>query len=123
VVRSGFFFIERDKSRPYHGIFIFTHDNVVVYNKEDLSTTMNLHKGLPILYLFLLGATLGTALDAFHVYSGVERYPAPVFLGVAWWVPLLFGGAAVAIGCSHVKIDPLLGQRRRPVRWRGVWER
>lgn len=99
---------------------------VVVYNKEDLSTTMYLHKGLPILYLFLLGATLGTALDAFHVYSGVERYPVPTFLGVAWWVPLLFGAAAVAIGCSHVGADMLLRQRRRPVRlvWslgEGMW--
>jgi hypothetical protein len=99
---------------------------VVVYNKEDLSTTMYLHKGLPILYLFLLGATLGTALDAFHVYSGVERYPVPTFLGVAWWVPLLFGAAAVAIGCSHVGADLLLRQRRRPVRlvWslgEGMW--
>src|SRR5207249_2025730 len=76
---------------------------------------MNLHKGLAVLYLFLLGTTLGTALDAFHVHSGVERYPVPVFWGVAWWVPLLFGGAAVAIGWSHVGVDPLLGQRRRAV--------
>lgn len=82
----------------------------VIYTKA----TMNLHKGLPI--LFLLGATLGTALDAFHVYSKVERYPVPVLLGVAWWVPLLFGVAAVAIGYSHVRVDPLLGQRRRPAR-------
>ncbi len=76
---------------------------------------MNLRRGLPVLYLFVLGATLGTGLDAFHVYSGVERYPRPVFLGVAWWVPLLFGAAAAAIGYSHVRVDSLLGYRRRSV--------
>ena len=40
-------------------------------------------------WLFLLGATLGTMLDALHVYSKVERYASPAFFGLAWWVPLL----------------------------------
>jgi hypothetical protein len=69
----------------------------------------------PVLLLFLLGAVMGSALDAFHVYSRVERYPAPTFFGLAWWVPLLFGVAAVAIGCSHPLVDPLL-YHRRPAR-------
>jgi Insulin-induced protein (INSIG) len=68
-----------------------------------------------ILCLFVLGATLGTALDAFHVYSNVERYAVPTLLRVGWWVPLLFGVAAVAIGYSHPLVDPLL-QHRRPAR-------
>lgn len=72
--------------------------------------------GIALLWLFGLGATVGSALDAFHVHSGVERYPAPAFAGVAWWVPLLFGAAAVAIGYSHPLADPLLGQVRRPRR-------
>ena len=71
-------------------------------------------KGWAIWWLFIWGATMGTGLDAFHVYSKVERYAMPVFLGVAWWVPLLFGGAAVAIGYSHLMVDPLLGQLRVP---------
>jgi hypothetical protein len=74
------------------------------------------NKGWAISWLFLAGATFGTALDAFHVYSKVERYPVPVLFGLAWWVPLLFGGAAVAIGYSHPMVDPLLHQRRRPQR-------
>ena len=65
-----------------------------------------------ILWLFVLGATLGTALDAVHVHTGVERYPAPVLFGLAWWVPLLFGAAAVAIGYSHPMVDPLLHHDR-----------
>ena len=68
-----------------------------------------------IFWLVLLGATLGTALDTLEVYSGVERYPRPMLLGVAWWVPLLFGAAAVAIGYSHPLVDPLIS-RTRPYR-------
>ncbi len=67
------------------------------------------------IWLLLLGATLGTALDALEVYSGVERYPWPMLFGVAWWVPLLFGAAAVAIGYSHPLVDPLIS-RTRPYR-------
>lgn len=73
-------------------------------------------KGWAILWLFLLGAIVGTALDAYHVHSHIERYPVPVLFGVAWWVPLLFGTAVVAIGCTHPLVDPLLGQRRQPRR-------
>jgi hypothetical protein len=68
-----------------------------------------------VLLLFLLGATVGSALDAFHVSSGVERYPLPILFGLAWWVPLLLGSAAVAIGYSHPLADPLL-HNRRPAR-------
>src|SRR5712691_4285445 len=74
------------------------------------------NKGWAIFWLFLVGVTFGTALDAFHVYSKVERYPVPVLFGLAWWVPFLFGGAAVAIGYSHPMVDPLLRQRRVPQR-------
>src|SRR5437763_5422826 len=75
-------------------------------------------KAQAVLLLFLLGATLGSALDAFHASSGVERYPLPVLFGLAWWVPLLFGSAAVAIGYSHPLVDPLLHNRRPP---RRIW--
>ena len=37
-------------------------------------------------------------------------------MGVAWWVPLLFGFAAVAIGYSHPFIDPLIHNFRHPRR-------
>lgn len=81
-----------------------------------MTSTMQIVRGRMLLWLFLLGATLGTMLDAFHVYSKVERYPSPAFLGVAWWVPLLFGAAVVSIACSHPLVDPLLHHRRyRPL--------
>src|SRR5581483_11797290 len=67
-----------------------------------------------IFWLFLSGAIVGSTLDALHVYSQVERYPVPALLGMlAWWVPLVFGGAAVVIGCTHPLVDPLLHNRRR----------
>ncbi len=73
-------------------------------------------RGRTLLWLFIPGALPGTALDAFHVLSGVERYASPTLLGVAWWVPLLFGGAAVVIGYSHPMLDPLMHHRRfRPL--------
>jgi hypothetical protein len=67
---------------------------------------------LAIIWLFLLGAILGTGLDAIDVYGHVERYGQPVLFGLAWWVPLLFGAAAVAIGYSHPLVDPLIGNTR-----------
>ncbi len=36
----------------------------------------------------------------------------PALFGLAWWVPPLFGAAAVAIGYSHPLVDPLLHHRR-----------
>ena len=77
---------------------------------------MLVHHARAILWLFLLGAIFGTALDAFHVYSYIEQYTRPTFLGVAWWVPLLFGSATVVIGYSHPLIDPLVHNSRRPRR-------
>ncbi len=74
---------------------------------------MNIRKELPIIWLFLLGSIIGTAMDAWFVYGGIERYPSPVLFGVAWWVPLLFGAAAITIGYSHALVDPLLQHRRR----------
>ncbi len=64
------------------------------------------------LWLFLLGAISGTALDAFYVYIGIERYSASTLLGLPWWGPLLAGSAAVAIGVSHPLFDPLLAHWR-----------
>lgn len=51
------------------------------------------------LVLVVLGATLGSALDAIHSHFGAVSYTTPVFAKTAWWVPLLFAGAyGTAIG-------------------------
>ncbi|HEV8322811.1 MAG TPA: hypothetical protein VG389_14450 [Myxococcota bacterium] len=51
--------------------------------------------------LFLLGVTLGSALDAIHVHTGTTSYTAPVLFGAAWWVPLEFGVAGIAVGLGR----------------------
>jgi hypothetical protein len=51
--------------------------------------------------LALLGATLGVALDWVHVATGTTAYTNPTMFGLAWWVPLLFGAAAVAMGLGR----------------------
>jgi hypothetical protein len=45
--------------------------------------------------LFLLGATLGSALDAIHTHFGGTAYTRPILWKMAWWTPLLFGSAFV----------------------------
>jgi hypothetical protein len=64
--------------------------------------------------LALAGAVLGTLLDGVHVATATTRYAHPLVLGLAWWVPLLFAGAAVAIGLSHLAADAALGRAPRP---------
>ncbi|RAQ95465.1 hypothetical protein [Thermogemmatispora tikiterensis] len=73
--------------------------------------------GRAAVLLFLLGATGGSALDAFYVHQGLKRYSTavvagPTLFGLPWWVPLLTGSAAVAIGLSHPLLDPLLAHLR-----------
>ena len=56
-----------------------------------------------ILTLFVVGATLGTALDPIDMYSQVTHYTIP------WWLPPTFGLAAVAMGYVQPMLASLLG--------------
>ena len=51
-----------------------------------------------------LGATLGAALDGIHTHFGATSYPNPIVWRMAWWVPLLFGGAFM-IGLLRPLVD------------------
>ena len=64
--------------------------------------------------LLVAGAVLGTLLDGVHVATATTRYTHPAVLGLAWWVPLLFAGASLAIGASHRLTDAMLGRDLRP---------
>jgi hypothetical protein len=66
--------------------------------------------GRAAVVMFLLGATLGTSLDAIHTHFGATSYARPVFFRAAWWVPLLFGGA-FSIGLLRPLLEHLV---RRP---------
>jgi hypothetical protein len=64
-----------------------------------------------ILALFV-GGGIGLALcDQIHVQAGVLDYETGGFFGQAWWVPLQFGVAAVAIVAGAV---PFAAQRAKP---------
>lgn len=47
--------------------------------------------------LLALAGSAITACDHLHVLGGVLWYPHVAFWGQAWWVPLLFAGAAVVL--------------------------
>lgn len=70
--------------------------------------------------LFLIGALLGAICDGFHTHSGTTFYPEPLILKMAWWVPVLFGSAALTIGLTHVLGDRLLKRPNKNVSWPSV---
>src|SRR5262245_22716718 len=72
------------------------------------------------LLLFILGAILGSFYDGFHTHSGTTYYPDSWILKMAWWVPLNFGLAILAVANSHVLIDRVLGRPDRPQSWVSV---
>jgi Insulin-induced protein (INSIG) len=63
--------------------------------------------------LVLLGAVVGPIFDFAHVHTGAIGYARPLILGLDWWVPLVYIGAAVGIGLSHPWLDRMLGRRSR----------
>lgn len=70
--------------------------------------------------LFALGATLGVIGDWFHVRTNTTGYPAEKYAlyiaGLPYWVFLLFGSAAVAVGLGHPVADRFFPKsaRQRP---------
>jgi hypothetical protein len=70
---------------------------------------------------FALGAVLGTALDAIHVYGDVETYPNEVIGELGWFVPLEFGLAGVVAAFAIPVIERLYGEGTPPA-WTW-WER
>ncbi len=76
--------------------------------------------------LLVLGATLGVGLDGIHTHFGscvnpqtglpaTEWYPEPWLFRMAWWVPPLFAGAAVAVGLARPAWERILDRRTPPL--------
>ncbi len=62
----------------------------------------------------MLGALVGPLLDRAHAMTGAIVYDTPVtFIGVPWWVTLVYTGAALGIGLSHPALDQLLLRRQK----------
>lgn len=68
-----------------------------------------------LLFFAVLGATMGTLLDALHVYNGAAGYSGvrmlPV-LNVAWYVPFEFATAGVVVGMLRPELDEELRRKR-----------
>jgi hypothetical protein len=62
------------------------------------------------LWLALLGATVGSALDGIHTWTGTTWYPHPFLLRTAVWTPLIFGAAGL-MGLGRPAIEQRLGRK------------
>ena len=71
--------------------------------------------GRAYLILAVIGASLGTALDAIHTNFGATSYTSPAFAKAALWVPLLF-----AFAYSAAIARPLLDRASRPAAWQAL---
>src|SRR6478736_1738886 len=69
----------------------------------------------PALALLALGATLGVALDDWHVVTGTTRYAHPWMFGIATWTIPLFAFAGLAVGALPVALERALGTIVAPV--------
>jgi hypothetical protein len=68
----------------------------------------------PALALLALGATLGVALDAWHVLTATTWYAHPWLFGIATWTIPLFAFAGLAVGALPVALERALGTVARP---------
>ena len=71
-----------------------------------------------VLIIFAVGFILGPIGDFSHVQTQTTAYPdhyGLYFFGLPFWVPFLFGLAALAVGLSHPAFDKMMGpQYDRP---------
>lgn len=68
-----------------------------------------------VLIIFAVGFILGPIGDYSHVMTQTTAYPGgdgPYFFGLPFWVPFLFGCAALAVGLSHPAFDKRIGPRQ-----------
>jgi hypothetical protein len=58
---------------------------------------------------FVLGAIVGTLGDRVHTFKGVLGYPHAFAFGEAAWVPLLMGGAGIAMVSGYGLVHRVVG--------------
>ncbi len=73
-----------------------------------------------IILLFVCGGILGSLCDLFHVSNYITGYRSPYILAQAWWVPLIFGTATLAIALSHVYFDQIFKRPKYNLKWTKV---
>jgi hypothetical protein len=67
--------------------------------------------------LFLLGATVGSALDAIHTHSGTTVYTHIVGWQMAWWTPPLFGLAGLSTGTAYPLMERVTKRQVPDTSW------
>jgi hypothetical protein len=67
-----------------------------------------------VVFFAVVGAVVGTALDALHVLTGVLAYPHPTLGLQDWWVPALFASAGIALCEGHRRVAVVLAGRTPP---------
>lgn len=68
---------------------------------------------LKIVMVFILGAIWGSIGDYYHSVTATAGYHNPDFLGLAWWVPLLFGSATILITFALLSTDHFFRKKER----------
>ncbi|MEZ4298483.1 MAG: hypothetical protein R3B70_26260 [Polyangiaceae bacterium] len=67
-----------------------------------------------VVWLTVLGAVVGPLMDRAHAWTGAIVYDTPVtWLGVPWWVTLVYVGAALGIGLTHPALDGVLRRAQK----------
>ncbi|TNE43663.1 MAG: hypothetical protein EP343_33140 [Deltaproteobacteria bacterium] len=72
------------------------------------------------LFLFLVGGTIISLGDRFHIVFGVLSQNDQSFLGQAWWVPLVFGVAGLLMFPSWVILRKVFRGVVYPIRISGL---
>jgi hypothetical protein len=65
------------------------------------------------LVLLLIGATVGTGLDALHTHSGTTAYAQEWLAKMSAWTPVVFAGVGLATGLAYPLAERLLGRTVR----------
>lgn len=60
-----------------------------------------------MIFLFLIGAVVGTFFDSLFTRAGIATYATPFLFQEAWWVPFLFGFATLLIGSMQSRFHPM----------------
>lgn len=61
-----------------------------------------------VIILFIIYGIFGAITEATAIYFGVWTYTLPNFIGIPFWLPVLWGDAAVLIYQSGIEIKKLI---------------
>lgn len=66
--------------------------------------TLYIWRGNKYLYLYIIVAILGPAAEIAAIKAGAWSYSNPDFLGIPYWLPFIWGEAAIYINSLIVRL-------------------